>query len=133
MILSAFRGQGWRQVIEKALEDLKRATETGKPDVRLTVPRPTGDYAAFFRANAVEVGQFPQPIPQNLLMFFGIYTQLQDSLAQISRASDEDFRHMDPPSVEHALSDQLQILDSLRGLGRELIPQLQVIADEPVP
>jgi hypothetical protein len=132
VIISAFRGQDWRQVAQKALDDLKGARDAGAPTVRLMVSRPTADYATFFRANAREVGQFPQPIPQNLLMFYGIYTQLQDNLMEISRASDEDFKHMELPSVEHALKDQLQQLDSLQGLGAALIPELQKVADQPV-
>jgi hypothetical protein len=132
VIISAFRGQDWRQVAQKALDDLKRAREAGTPTVRLMVSRPTADYATFFRANAHEVGQFPQPIPQNLLMFYGVYTQLQDNLMEISRASDEDFKHMEPPSVEHALKDQLQQLDNLQGLGAALISELQKVADQPV-
>jgi hypothetical protein len=134
VIMSAFRGQDWRQVAQKALADLKRARETGgTATLRLTVSRPTADYATFFRANTREIGQFPQPIPQSLLMFYGVYTQLQDNLMEISRASDEDFKHMEVPSVEHALNDQLQQLDSLQGLGAMLIPELQKVADQPRP
>jgi hypothetical protein len=133
VIMAAFRGPDWRDVPNKALQDLERMQETATPTLRLTVSRPTGDYAIFFRANAAEVGQFPQPVPQKLLMFYRVYTQLQDNLAQISRASDEDFTHMEVPSVEHALRDQLQQLDSLEQVGRELIPLLQKIADQTVP
>jgi hypothetical protein len=64
-------------------------------------------------------------------MFYGIYIQLQDNLMQTSRASDEDFKHMDPPSVEQALKLQLQQLESLHGLGAALISQLQKIAAQP--
>ena len=133
VIMLAFRGQDWRQVAQKALDDLKRARETGgAPTVRLMVSRPTADYATFFRTNTREVGQFPQPIPQNLLIFYGIYTQLQDNLMEISRASDEDFKHMEPLSVEHALKNQLEQLDSLQGLGAAIVPELQTVADQPV-
>jgi hypothetical protein len=132
VITSVFRGQDWRDVAQKALDDLKRARETGGSTLRLMVSRPSADYATFFRANAAEVGQFPQPIPQDLLMFYGLYTQLQDNLMEISRASDEDFKHMEVPSVEHALKDQLKELDSLQGLGEKLIPALQKVADQSI-
>jgi hypothetical protein len=134
VIVSVFRGEDWSRVAQRALDDLhnfKRASQTGNATtLRLAVSRPAPDYATFFRANAHEVGQFPQPIPQNLLMFYGIYTQLQDNLMQISRASDNDFNHMDAPSVEAALTLQLEQLHSLEGFGAVLIPELQKVADQ---
>jgi uncharacterized membrane protein len=132
VILAVFRGQDWHQVAQKALDDLARAHEPGgMTTVRLMVSRPTADYATFFRANARAIGQLPLPIPENLLMFYGVYTQLQDNLMKISQASDEDFKHMEAPSVEHALKDQLDQLNSLQGLGATLISQLQKIAGQP--
>jgi hypothetical protein len=136
IIMSAF-GDEWQRVAEKAIVDVgeaKRAHEAnGLASVKLVISRPAADFTSFFRANVREVGQFPQPLPQDMLTFYGIYVQLQDNLGHISRAADEDFRHMETSSLEAALRMQLQQLNNLRAIGVNLIPQLQRVANQPTP
>jgi hypothetical protein len=131
VIITAFGGEEWRANASHSLDELKRARTDRTQAVRLQVSRPTGDYATFFRANAREIGQFPQPIPEKLMMLYGIYTELQDNLTQVSRASDADFKNMDAPNVERALELQLSLLNRLPALGKQLIPELQAIAAQP--
>ena len=78
---------------------------------------PQPDYAVFFRANAHEIGLLPQPLPQKLLMFYGIYTQLEDNLSQVSHEADLNFPHMNAASVQSALN--LQVRDGTHFRSRE--------------
>jgi hypothetical protein len=132
VILARFRSPDWRQTATKALNDLKLGQVTGAQKADLIVSNPTAEYVTFFRANSAEIGRFPQPIPQDLLLFYGYYINLEDNLKKLSEGAKENFAHMDAPSVERLLKDQLDSLDWLEKRGAALIPQLQKIADESV-
>jgi hypothetical protein len=132
VILARFRSPIWRQNATKALDDLKLGQLTGADKVDLRVSTPTAEYATFFRANSGEIGRFPQPIPQDLLLFYGYYINIEDNLKMLSEASKENFAHTDAAAVELLLKDQLDSLDALEKRGAALITQLQKIAVEPV-
>jgi hypothetical protein len=129
VILARFRSSTWREVATKALDDLKLGQLTGAQKADLIVPNPTAEYATFFRANSAEIGRFPQPIPQDLLWFYGYYINIEGDLKTLSEGAKENFAHMNAPSVERLLKDQLDSLDWLEKRGAALIPQLQKIAD----
>src|SRR5262249_30914232 len=124
LIGARFRTPDWRNTATKALDIVKNIQASGVSPT-FSVNAPTADYATFFRANAAEVGQFREPIPQNLLLFYGSYIALEENIKFLADASSNNYTHMDAPTVKNLLEGQLKLLDDLQQYGAALIPELQ--------
>jgi hypothetical protein len=131
LIEARFRTPDWRDTATKALDIVKNIQASGV-SATFAVNAPTADYATFFRANVAEVGQFREPIPQNLLLFYGSYIALEENIKFLADAYTDNFKHMDAPTVKHLLEGQLTLIGSLQQYGAALIPELQKIVDERV-
>jgi hypothetical protein len=131
VITARFRTPEWRDTAIIALDIAKRVQGTGVPEA-LTMNAPTVDYAMFFRSNSAEVGEFQQPLPEQLLLFYGYYTVLEENLKFLADAYLENFKHTDVATVRRLLENQVTTLDSLETTGATLIPELQKIVNEPV-
>jgi hypothetical protein len=131
VITARFRTPEWRDTAITALDIAKRVQGTRVPEA-LPMNAPTVDYATFFRSNSVEVGEFQQPLPEQLLLFYGYYIVLEENLKFLADAYLENFKHTDVATVRRLLENQVTTLDSLETTGATLLPELQKIVNEPV-
>ena len=134
LIVSAFRDDVWLEVIDEALTVLQPQFNSsiipGRTHITIAVSRPPDDYAVFYRANVSEVGQFPNPVPEHLITFYGMFLQLRDNLARVANASDENFAHMQIGSVVTALRDQRRLIEGLTRLGPQVAKELKPMRDQ---
>jgi hypothetical protein len=131
VITARFRTPEWRNTATTALDIAKRVQGTGVPET-LPMNAPTVDYATFFHSNSAEVGEFQQPLPEQLLLFYGSYTALEENLKFLADAYLENFKHTDVATVRRLLENQVTTLDSLETTGATLVRELQKIVNEPV-
>jgi hypothetical protein len=130
VIAARFQNPGFRDTVTRALERLKNAQLKDASSVTFAVNAPTADYAVFFRTNSAEVGILPDPLPHNLLLFYGIYLTLEDNIKFLADAYVDNFKHLDSATLTRLLEGQVTALDSLQGTSAVIIPQLQKIVDE---
>src|SRR4051794_40029045 len=87
----------------------------------------------WLEANTVEVGQFPAPLPEHLILFYGLYTIFQDIEEKLAADVDAGFNNTTIYTIEEALKSELNTLDKIHNLGPKLIVQLKEIRDTPIP
>jgi hypothetical protein len=132
MILSTLSGEHLRSRIEHALGQL-RAAKGIATTMDLMLRRPGKQLDAFYRANTIEIGQFPTPLPEQLTRFYGLYAVFEDVGAQLAGNVDKDFKNATISIMEEALQNELNVLNQLQDLGPILITQLDAIRNTLVP
>jgi hypothetical protein len=134
IIKDGLAGAEWRKKIDDLLAKMDAVPKTsGATLLQVVVSQPPPDFAVYFRSNTQEIGRLPLPLPQKILMFYAVYSVLEDTIAKVNSASRENFAHMDPPNVRLALTTEIKQLDALQEYGTELQSLLQKILEAPLP
>ena len=124
-ILESFRDPSWLDRPRDTITQIEHARLAGAKSLTVSMSDPITDLAPYFHANPAAVGEFPTPIPQQLLVFYGLYAQLQDNVRAMSTAY---VQRRTPAEVETELKAQIDELRTLKTAANVLIPQLQKIA-----
>ena len=132
MILTTLSDERLHNRIERALTQL-RAAKGVTTTMDIMFRRPGKQLDAFYRANTIEAGQFQTPLPELLTRFYGLYAVFEDTGALLVREVDTGFKDANASILEETLQNQLSVLDQLREVGRNLITNLEIVRNAPVP
>lgn len=112
--------------------DLTQSMKDNPVQISIMLHHPTSQLDTFYRANTIEIGQFPAPLPEQLTRFYSLYATFKNSEEHFTGNLDTEFKDTTIYRLREANISQINALNALDEIAPKLIRKLEEIRDAPI-